>query len=103
MTKYIFIFHGDHTPDNPADMEKVMAAWGAWFGGMGDALVSGGSPVRNAKTVLAEAVSDGGGANPASGYTLVNAKDMAAAIAMAKGCPILADGGSIEVGECFDI
>jgi len=38
-----------------------------------------------------------GGANPASGYSLVNADDMA------KGCPMVVSGeGSVEVAECFD-
>ena len=42
-------------------------------------------------------VVDDGGANPISGYSLVQAADLPAAQKMAKGCPILEAGGSIEI------
>ena len=48
-------------------------------------------------------VEDNGGANPISGYSLVEMADTDAAIAYAKGCPILEEGGSIEIAECFDM
>ena len=44
-----------------------------------------------------------GGANPASGYGLIEADDTDAAVRFARGCPILEDGGSVEVAECFDM
>ena len=48
-------------------------------------------------------VSDGGGANPLSGYSIVSADNIDAAVDMAKGCPILEGGGSIAVAEAaFD-
>jgi hypothetical protein len=48
-------------------------------------------------------VSNDGGPNPASGYTLVEAPSLADAQKMAKGCPILAHGGSVEVAEALDM
>ncbi|MCP4247070.1 MAG: hypothetical protein GY778_08475, partial [bacterium] len=47
--------------------------------------------------------SPGGGANPASGYTLIDADSLDAAVALAKGCPILDSGGSIEVATALDM
>ena len=45
------------------------------------------------------AVAADGGANPVSGYSLVEAADLAAAQKIAKGCPILDAGGSVEIAE----
>jgi hypothetical protein len=44
-------------------------------------------------------VSEGGGQNPVSGYSLIKADDLDSAVKLARGCPVLADGGSIEVAE----
>ena len=47
--------------------------------------------------------SEGGGANPATGYSLVEANDLEDALAKAKGCPILEAGGTVEVAQAFDM
>ena len=41
--------------------------------------------------------------NPVSGYTIIAAESLDGAIEMAKGCPILEGGGSIEVCETFSM
>ncbi|MGH1576229.1 YciI family protein [Planktotalea sp.] len=97
MAKFVFAYHGNGMPDTPEEGEKLMAAWGAWMGGMGEALVNGGAAVGLSKTVSQSGVVDNGGANPISGYSVVEAADIDAAIEMAKGCPILQSGGSVEV------
>ena len=48
-------------------------------------------------------MSHGGGANPVSGYSLLEAADIDAAVAISKGCPVLQGGASIEVAETFDV
>ena len=48
-------------------------------------------------------VANNGGANPVSGYSLIEAADIDDAVAKAKGCPILRAGGSIELAEAFDM
>lgn len=45
----------------------------------------------------------GGGANPASGYSLIEAANLDDALAEAKGCPIPAADGSVAVAEVFDM
>ena len=55
-------------------------------------------------TVSNTGLAGDGGANPLSGYTLVEAADQAAACEMAKGCPMVVDGsGSVEVCEILDM
>jgi len=104
MTKYLFVYHGGGAPEGKAEQAKVMDAWGQWMGSMGSALVDGGNPVGKSSTVNKDgSVADNGGANPASGYSLVEAESLEAALAHAKGCPILAAGGSVEVAATIDM
>ena len=102
MPKFVFAYHGGKAPENPEEGEKVMAAWGAWFETLGPAVVDGGGPIGACKTVSAGGVVDGGGANPLSGYSVISADSLDAAVEMAKGCPIL-DAGSVEVAEAMDM
>ncbi len=104
MAKYLYVFHGGSHPKTDAEKAKVMDAWGKWMSGIGSALVDGGNPVGKSSTVNPDgSVSDNGGANPASGYSLVEAATLKDALAHAKKCPILAAGGSIEVAEAIDM
>ena len=103
MPKYVLAYHGGSMPESAAAQEEAMAAWGAWFGSLGAAVIDGGNPTGLAKTVTSGAVKDGGGANPLTGYSLLTAADINAAVALAKGCPILKAGGSVEVAEAIDM
>lgn len=101
MANYLFAFHTGPNPEAPGP--EVMAKWMAWFGTMGDAIVDGGAPVGQSSTVSSAGASEGGGANPVSGYTIVKADSLDAACELAKGCPALASGGSVEVAECMEM
>ena len=104
MAKYLFVYHGAKAPTNPADIKKTMDAWGAWFGSMGAAVIDGGNPVGQSSTVKADgSLVTGGGANPASGYSLIEASSLQDAHAKAKGCPLLKAGGTIEIAQAMDM
>ena len=104
MAKYLFVYHGGSHPEGKEAQQKVMAAWGQWFGSMGKALIDGGNPVGKSSTVRSNGtVVKDGGANPASGYSLIEAASLDEALAKAKGCPLLAAGGSVEVAQAMDM
>jgi len=104
MAKYLFIYHGGKHPETDAEMAKVMDAWGNWMGAMGSAVVDGGNPVGKSSTVGPDgSVADNGGSNPASGYGLFEASGLDDAISKAQGCPILSEGGSVELAEVIDM
>lgn len=103
MARYLFVYHGGGMPESEEEGQKAMEAWGSWFGSMGDAVVDGGNPVGLSTTVQSDgSVVGNGGANPATGYSVIEAKDVDDAIAKAKGCPILSSGGSVELAETFE-
>jgi hypothetical protein len=103
MANYVLLYHGGGMPEGETEQQQVMEAWGGWFGQMGEAVVDGGNPVGAAVTVQPDgSTAEGGGANPATGYSVIKAGSLAAAVELAKGCPNLAAGGTVEVGETFD-
>ena len=104
MAKYLFVYHGGKMASNPQERQEAMNAWGAWFGGLGAAIVDGGNPVGRSYTVKADGslVADGG-ANPASGYSLIEAASVEDAHAKAKGCPLLKNGGTVEIAQAMDM
>ena len=104
MSKYLLVYHGGKMPESDDEKARVMDAWGNWLGSAGETLVDGGHPVGMSSTVLPGGkVENTGGANPVSGYSLIEVADTDAAVTFARGCPILGDGGSVEVAECFDM
>jgi len=104
MAKYLYVYHGGKSPEGEEAVKEVMDAWGAWFGSLGAAVIDGGNPVGPSVTVQSDgSITDNGGANPTSGYSLVEASDIDDAIEKARGCPILRSEGSIEVAEAFDM
>ena len=105
MAKYLFVYHGAGPgPTTKAEQAKVMDAWGQWFGSLGKAVIDGGNPVGKSSTVRSDgSVAKDGGANPASGYSLVEAATLDAAVTMARGCPLLTAGGSIEIAQAIDM
>ncbi len=87
----------------PEEGKAHMANWMAWMESLGDAVVDRGHAVGKSQTVSSDGISDGGGANPLSGYTLIQAADMAAATKMASASPHVQVGGTIEVAPVLDM
>ncbi|MCH9765570.1 MAG: YciI family protein [Alphaproteobacteria bacterium] len=98
MANFIFAYHGGKKPESPEAGAELMAKWQAWIGGLGDAMVNPGAPVGMSKTVSAKGVANDGGSNPLSGFSIVEADSMEAALKLAKDCPHL-DHGTIEIAE----
>ncbi len=99
MPDFMFVYHGGGMPETEAEQAAAMARWGEWMETNGPSLKDPGNPVGMSKTVSADGVADNGGSNPTSGYTIVTADSMDAALEMAKTNPMIADGGSVEVAE----
>lgn len=104
MANYLLIYHGGgDMPEDPAVLASEMEAWTNWFAQIGPAVVDGGNPVGRNWTITAEGTTEDGGPNPATGYSVISADSMQRALELSLGCPALANGGSIELCETFDV
>jgi hypothetical protein len=104
MAKYLLLYRGGSMPETDEAQAAVMKAWDAWFHELGSAVADGGNPFTPgaAKAIAADgAVSDAN--STASGYSVIEADSLDSATTLAKGCPVLQGGASIEVFETFDV
>ena len=104
MANFVLIYSGGSgMAPTQAEQAAAMKAWGDWFTKLGPAVVDGGSPFTlMAKHISADGkVGDGDGGTGAAGYSILKADSLAAAVEMAKGCPVLHDGYQISVYETF--
>ncbi len=102
MPQFIFAYHSGKIPEDPEEGAKLMARWQAWMAGPGDGMVNPGHPVGKSSTVSSSGVTNDGGSNPLSGFSLVEADNIEAAIEIAKGCPHI-EHGSIEIAETMEM
>ena len=101
MANFVLIYSGGGMAATPAEQAAVMQAWGTWFTQLGPAVVDGGNPFTPAaKHVSAGGkVGDGAVGTPATGYSILKADPLAAAVEMSKGCPVLLGDGQVSVYE----
>lgn len=107
MAKYIMIYKGeatDTTDMTEAEAAAVMEKWGAWMGNVGGALVDIGTPFGPGVSV----VDDGSTGSPVSlsGYSIVEANDLATAQGLVDGHPYLSEGQgnfAIEIYEMMPV
>ncbi|HKI97119.1 MAG TPA: YciI family protein [bacterium] len=98
MAHYMIFYVGGKPPETPEEGARKQQEWKDWVGSLGDAVVNPGTPLGNSRTVTAAGVSDGGGPNALTGFSVVNADSMEAALEMAQRCPFL-DVGTLQVAE----
>jgi hypothetical protein len=104
MAKYLLLYRGGSMPETEEAQAAVMKAWDAWFHELGSAVADGGNPFTPgaSKTISADgAVSDA--RSDASGYSVLEADSLDHATTLAKGCPVLQGGATIDVHETFAV
>ena len=103
MANFVLVYHGGAMAQSEEEIQKQMEKWMAWFGELGAAIVDGGNPFGVSKTVSSGGVSEGGGGDPATGYSILSADTLDQAVEMAKECPVVDGGGRVAVYEAMPI
>ncbi len=105
MTNFLLLYSGGGMPATEAEQQAVLKEWETWYNKAGSGVIDAGNPFTpQVKTVGPDGkVSNGAVGTPASGYTVIKADSLDAAVALAKGCPVLKSGGSVTVYETFNI
>ena len=107
MSKFILLYKGPATPMEQITKEQgesIVAAWNAWMGKVGSALVDIGAPMANGKSV----VDDGSNGTPSelTGYSIIEAENIDSATSLVADHPFLSDktgNFSVEVFELMPL
>jgi hypothetical protein len=105
--KFIMIYKGEATDMSEMTEEQgaeVLAKWGTWMEKVGPALVDIGTPFGPGTSV----VDDGSSGTPVSlsGYSIVEAGDLAGAKSLTAGHPYLSEGAgnfAIDIYEMMPV
>jgi hypothetical protein len=104
MARYMMIYRGEATDlSNMSEDEAaaVLRKWQTWIEKVGPALVDVGSPFDEGAAVI-----DDGSSEPAStlsGYSIVEAADLAEATLLAEGHPFLSEGLGSYAIDLFEL
>jgi hypothetical protein len=98
MGKYLYAYTGGGMPATEEEQAKVMRAWMAWAGELGDAVVDFGSPFAGSTEVTSTGTNGAAGSG-LTGYSIISAASLEDAADKARGCPIFASGGRVDVYE----
>jgi len=106
MSEFTYLFRGRQTSSaSPEQRQKHLEKWVTWMKDLGAKgyIKDPGHPLEGTGKVVngnQKIVKDGPYAEAkdvVGGYIVVEAKDLAQAVELSKGCPILEVGGSVEV------
>ncbi len=103
MPRYAIVYLGGNPPATPEEGKKNFARYMEWLNGLGEAAISPANPFKNTHTVAANGLAKSGSDTKMSGYTLVEADTMEHVLEMAKSCPFLETGGTLEVSEIAEM
>ncbi len=99
MAQYIIVYLGGDKPSSPEEGKQHFAKYKEWLASLGDSVVSPMNPFKNTSTLDSDGTVSTGSTTTMSGYTIIEAESIEAALEMTKACPFLDIGGSLEVSE----
>lgn len=99
MTQYVISYIGGDHPKTPEEGQAHFAKYKTWLGQLGDSVVSPANPLKNTHLVNPQGEVTQKSLTNMSGFTIVEAESIEAALEIAKGCPFLDINGSLEVSE----
>jgi hypothetical protein len=103
MPNFLLAYHGGGVPANAEAEEAMMEAWNEWMATNAEVLLDIGTPVGTSLMIGPDGSASETAANQITGFAIIEADTMDGALAIARGCPILSEGGSIELSELADM
>ncbi len=100
MNTYVFVYHAPTPPagavaPTPEQMQTVMAEWNAWAGKVGDRMIDFGTPLTGGIRVGPDGTAPSD--REVTGYSILQADDLDAAVDLARSHPHLTMPGGCEI------
>jgi len=104
MAKYMMVYRGEATDLSVMSEEQaaeVLGKWQTWMGRVGPALLDVGAPFGSGTAVIDDGKSEQ--ALSLSGYSIVEARDLAEAATLTEGHPFLSEGLGNYAIDVFEL
>lgn len=99
MQQYVLVYLGGNQPSSPEEADKHFTRYREWLSSLGESVVIPTMPLKDTNTVSSDGTIKEGGSCAMSGFSIIRAESMEGALSIAKDCPFLEIGGSLEVSE----
>jgi len=103
MKQFVLVYLGGDQPSNQEEGKKHFEKYMEWLKSLGDAVVTPTIPLKDTHTVRTDGTIGEGGSSAMSGFSIIKADSIEAAISIAQACPFLDIGGSLEVSEMMQM
>ena len=103
MSQYVIVYLGGDQPSTPEEGKQHFSKYMEWMSSLGDSVVSPAIPLKDTSTVSPDGTIREGGSSAMSGFTIIEADSMDAALSIAQSCPFLEIGGSLEVSQLMQM
>ena len=103
MSQYVIVYLGGDPPSSPEEGQQHMSKYMDWLSSLGESAVSPANPLTDTRKVNSDVTVATGVKTTMSGYTIIEADTMDSALSIAKTCPFLETGGSLEVSELMEM
>jgi hypothetical protein len=103
MSQYVFVYLGGNQPSSEEEGKKHFEKYMEWLSSLGESVVIPTIPLKDTTTVSPDGSVKEGGSSAMSGFSIIKADSMEAALAIAQACPFLEIGGSLEVSEMMQM
>jgi len=99
MSRYLITYLGGNQPSTQEEGQHHFAKYKEWLRSIGDDVISPANPLKHIHTISPEGAVSESSRTSMSGFTIIEAESMFTALDIAKACPFLDIGGSLEVAE----
>jgi len=103
MKQFVLVYLGGNQPSDPEQGSKHFEKYMGWLTSLGDTIVVPTIPLKDTTTVSSDGTIKQGGSSAMSGFSIIKADSMQAALSIAQACPFLEIGGSLEVSELMEM
>ena len=103
MAKFMLVYLGGEQPSNPEEGKKHFEEYRAWLTSLGEAVISAANPLKDTHVVSTDGKSQAGSSTLMSGFSVLEAPSIEAAVLMSESCPFLKIGGTLEVSELIEM
>jgi len=99
MKQFVLVYLGGNHPSDEEEANKHLFKYMEWLQSLGDTVIVPTIPLKDTNTVSPDGMVREGGSSAMSGFSIIKAESMADALSIARDCPFLEIGGSLEVSE----